>query len=92
MAEYEETEFGNTVEELAEEIISLTENKDDLENNITTFISDLEQKTRNKILELTKSNFCSDCGAKMKAVLDDIDGTNMEEITSCPNSECPSNH
>ncbi len=83
-------EYQDIVEELAEEIIETTEHKDDLDANITTFVSSLEQQIRTKVQELAAIRFCPECSALIKTVMDDSDGTNLEEITSCSNPDCPS--
>jgi hypothetical protein len=31
---------------------------------------------------------CPDCGAKLKHAMLDVDGTNLEEVLECTNSEC----
>jgi hypothetical protein len=80
-------EYPDIIEELAEQIIEVTEQRDDLDANLTTFTESLEQQIRNKVQELAPNRFCSDCCAKMKTVMDD-DGTNLEEVPACSNPDC----
>jgi hypothetical protein len=83
------TEY-HIIEEFAEQIIELTEHRDDLEPNITTFCESLEQQIRDKVAEIATNRFCPKCCAKMRTVNDVFDGTNMEEITVCSNPDCSS--
>jgi uncharacterized protein (UPF0212 family) len=78
------------IEGFAEQIIEATEHRDDLDTNIATFTESLEQQIRDKVQELASDRFCPDCSAKMRTVMDDADGTNLEEITACSNPNCPS--
>jgi len=81
------TEYLDFIEELAEEIIEATDHKDDLDANLATFCTSLEQQIRDKVQELAVKRFCPDCCAKMKTVMDD-DGTNLEEVPACSNPDC----
>ena len=84
------TEYPEIIEEFTEQIIEVTEHKDDLEANIATFIESLERQIREKVQELAVKRFCPTCFSKMRTVMDDADGTNLEEITACSNPNCPS--
>jgi hypothetical protein len=80
-------DYPEVIEEFAEQIIEATEHRDDLESNIATFISSLEQQIRNKVSELAFDRFCPTCSMKIKTVMDD-DGTNLEEVSACSNPDC----
>jgi len=76
--------YEDIVESLAEEIIEMTEYRDDLEANLATFISSLEQQIMGKVQEFASNRFCPHCSTKLETMMDDSDGMNLEEITACP--------
>jgi sirohydrochlorin ferrochelatase len=82
------TEYPEIIEEFAEQIIESTEQRDDLDANITTFCESLEQQIRDKVQALATNRFCPDCSAKMRTVMDVFGGKNLEEITVCSNPDC----
>jgi hypothetical protein len=84
------TEYPDIIEEFAEQIIELTEIKDDLDANIATFCESLEQQIRDKVSEIATNRFCPKCFAKMRTVMDVFGGKHLEEITICSNPDCSS--
>ena len=83
-------EYPVIIEEFAEQIIEVTEHRDDLEPNIATFCESLEQQIRDKVSEIAVKRFCPTCSAKMRTVNDVFGGKNLEEITVCSNPDCSS--
>jgi hypothetical protein len=84
------TEYPEIIEEFADQIIEATEQRDDLDANIATFCTSLEQQIRDKVSEIAVKRFCPTCSAKMRTVNDVFGGKNLEEITVCSNPDCPS--
>ncbi len=81
-------EYTEIIEELSEEIIEATEHRDDLDMNVATFCESINLQIRDKVSELASDRFCPMCSAKMKTVMDDRDGTNLEEVSACSNPDC----
>lgn len=84
------TDHVSLVEALSQEVLEITECVDDLDNNIEVFINNLTIEVEDKIKELAEREFCSECGARFKPVVNDTDGTNLEDSTECSNSDCSS--
>ena len=82
------TEYHIIIEEFAEQIIETTDNRDDLDANIVTFCTSLEQQIRDKVSEIGVNRFCPECFSKMRTVNDVFGGKNLEEITVCSNPDC----
>ena len=66
------TEYPEIIEEFAEQIIEVTEHRDDLDANIATFCESLEQQIRDKVSEIAVKRFCPTCSAKMRTSISDV--------------------
>lgn len=90
MPEDELFDHDELVEMLAQEVIDGTENQDDLSNYLQVYQESLGSEVDAKVKEMAETAFCETCGASLRPVTGDTDGTNMAEWTECSNPECPS--